>query len=157
MSDDLTPWEDINPPMASATRHEPPCRSSVDEETRTVFRNELTACLALTAPVGMTEENRRDWLMVAWDTLKHIPPDILAIGASAARKKCDHPCKIVPTIIAETEQMMNWREPKRSTGGVGYYLPPPDENYCTQEEARKILSEFGFKRNPLDISPTGGR
>lgn len=80
-----------------------------------MFRNELTACLALTAPAGMTEEGRRDWLMVAWDSLKHLPPDLLAVGAKAARQKCDHPSKIVPTIIAETAERMRWREP----------IPPP--------------------------------
>lgn len=106
---ELTPWEDINPPMASVRRHALASQYS-DDETRAVFRNELTACLALVAPAGMTEEGRRDWLTVAWSTLKDIPPDVLIVGAEAARRKCDHPSKIVPTIIEETAQMVRWRQ-----------------------------------------------
>jgi hypothetical protein len=104
---DLTAWEDINPTTVSVQRQEQQSQSS--DVSREVFRNELTACLALVAPVGMTEEAKRDWLVTAWDTLKDIPPDILRIGTAAARKTCDHPSKIVPTIIAETAQPMKWR------------------------------------------------
>src|SRR5438874_8822984 len=98
-SNEPTAWEEINPTV-SAPRQELQSRCSDQTETRKVFRNELTACLTLVAPVGMTEEAKRDWLAVAWDTLRHIPPSILANGAAAARKVCDHPSKIVPTIIA---------------------------------------------------------
>lgn len=73
------------------------------------FRNELTACLVLTAPVGMTEEARGEWLAVAWQTLKHLPADLLAIGAAKARETADHPSKIVPTIIRETEESLKFR------------------------------------------------
>lgn len=73
------------------------------------FRNELTACLALVAPVGMTEEAKRDWLAVAWGTLKHLPPDLLSRGCMVARQTCDHPSKIVPTIVAETDKAMEMR------------------------------------------------
>jgi hypothetical protein len=110
------------------------------------FRNELTACLALVAPAGMTEEARRDWLIVAWETLKHLPADILRSGCRVARETCDHPSKIVPTIIAETREMMRWRR-----DGVREFerdppaLPRPD--YCTPAEAAAILAEFGFKRD----------
>jgi hypothetical protein len=111
MSDtgDLTPWEEINPPTASAQRRALPSQSSVRTDARKIFRNELTACLALVAPAGMTEESRRDWLTVAWETLNHIPPNILQAGAAAARRLCDHPSKIVPTIIAETAEAIRWQ------------------------------------------------
>ena len=52
----LSAWEDINPPMASARPQGRLLTSSDQGEARKVFRNELTACLALTAPAGMTEE-----------------------------------------------------------------------------------------------------
>lgn len=134
--------------MVSAQRQELQSLSSEDE-ARAVFRNELTACLALTAPAGFTEENRRDWLAVAWQTLKDIPPDILAIGAKKARQLCDHPSKIVPTIMAETADQRQWRaESKRQVAGDMLSLPaPPEPNFCTPEEAKKILSEFGIKRS----------
>lgn len=109
-----------------------------------MFRNELTACLALTAPVGMTEEARRDWLAVAWDTLKEFPPDILQLGARAARRKCDHPSKIVPTIVAETSELMRWRrEAKRDDMPIAIKGPGPE--YVSAAEAAKILAEYGLK------------
>lgn len=107
-TDELTAWEDINPGMVLApppglpTEYSDP-RHPASAET---FRNELTACLALVAPVGMSEEARGEWLAVAWETLSDLPPDILAVGCKKARETCDHPSKIVPTIVAETADWM---------------------------------------------------
>jgi hypothetical protein len=138
-----TPWEDINPPMVSVPRRELQSQCS-DQTDRKVFRNELTACLTLVAPVGMTEEARRDWLAVAWDSLQHLPPRTLQSGARKARLKCDHPSKIVPTIIAETaEEMVRYRHAREWDGSKMLPGPPPD--YVSAEEAAKILSEFGLK------------
>lgn len=106
------------------------------------FKVELTSCLALVAPAGMTEENRRDWLAVAWQTLKHLPSDLLSIGCAEARKSCDHPAKIVPTILATTERQMRWRrDAVRDTEQPR--LPRPA--YCTPAEAAQILKEYGLK------------
>jgi hypothetical protein len=112
--------------------------------TSDVFRNELTACLALVVPVGMTEEGRREWLVVAWATLKHLPADVLSFGCKAARESCDHPSKIVPTIIAETQEMMRWRRDAVRDEEPPAQLPEPD--YCTPEQAREILAEFGIDK-----------
>jgi hypothetical protein len=139
MSNEPTPWEDINPPMASA---QPQGQPSACSDPRTVFRNELAACLTLVAPVGMDETARRDWFAVAWDTLKHIPPNILAIGARKARGKCDHPSKIVPTILAETAEMMRW---KRESEDESHLLPAPEKRRCQPEEAREILKRLGIR------------
>lgn len=124
--------------MVSAQPQERPSPSS---DARTVFRNELTACLALTAPVGMTEEAKRDWLAVAWDSLKHLPPDILQRGARAARLKCDHPSKIVPAIIEETRDALHWR---REATSVPRLTQEP-KRICTGKEASEILREIGIK------------
>lgn len=119
------------------------CSEQLEPATTEQFRNELTACLALTAPAGMTEEGRKEWLMVAWETLKHLPPDLLVKGCRAARQKCDHPSKIVPTIIEETRQGLKWRsEALRDTQDVER-LPAPD--YCTPVEAAEILKQYGLK------------
>lgn len=100
----------------------------------------------LVAPAGMTEEAKRDWLLVAWDTLRHIPPDILAIGARIARQTCDHPAKIVPAIIAATADMMRReREDKAERAAERKRLAAPKPNYVTAEEATKILKQFGLK------------
>ena len=108
MTDEPTAWEDINPTTVLAPRAEQRSPSLVPA-TKIEFRNELTACLALVVPVGMTEEARREWLLVAWETLKHLPPDILHRGCEVARATCDHPSKIVPAIIAETADWMKLR------------------------------------------------
>jgi truncated hemoglobin YjbI len=68
----------------------------------------------LVVPAGMTEESRRDWLTVAWGTLKNIPGDLLERGCAHARKVADHPAKIVPAIMAEVEQAWKWRREHRS-------------------------------------------
>lgn len=130
--------------MGSAQRQEPrsPCS---DDEARTVFRNELTACLTLTAPVGMTEEAKRDWFAVAWDTLKHLPPSVLVIGARHARLTADHPSKIVPAIMEGSAQVRSWHAMgERSRFDA---LPAPEPEYCDPAEASKILEEYGLKPN----------
>jgi hypothetical protein len=109
------------------------------------FRNELTACLTLVAPVGMTEEAKRDWLAVAWATIGHLPADLLSLGCQQARQTCDHPSKIVPAIIAATEQSLQWRRSVSSGPTDAPRLPKPD--YVKPEEAAAILKEFGLKRS----------
>lgn len=111
--------------------------------TNIEFRNELTACLVLVAPVGMTEEARGEWLRVAWETLKHLPADLLAIGCRRAREICDHPSKIVPAILAETrESMARRREERRDLSSDMLRLPPAET--CTAEQAAAILAELGL-------------
>jgi hypothetical protein len=147
MADEITPWEDINPPMVSA-RPQGQLSTCSDHDARTVFRNELTACLALVAPVGMTEDSRREWLAVAWDTLRHIPPKDLASGARIARQTCDHPAKIVPAIIKAVEELRPWEKYTRSDPVYDRpQLESPDTIRCTPEEARQILDEVGIKRD----------
>jgi hypothetical protein len=152
MANEPTAWEDINPPMVLAQRQEPPSTfgalltpASADD-----FRNELTACLTLVAPVGMNEEAKRDWLAVAWGTLSHLPADLLQAGCRTARETCDHPSKIVPVVIAATrETLERRREPVYEYRE--YHQPQiaaPEPEYVTPIEAAKILAEFGLKRNP---------
>lgn len=87
----------------------------IEPATRQQFGTELTACLALVVPVGMTEEARREWLAVAWASVGHLPPDLLAKGCAEARKVSDHPAKIVPAIIAATEaEYQERKQPKQS-------------------------------------------
>jgi hypothetical protein len=146
MTDEPTPWEEINP-MVSAPRRglQSPYSDRLTPASTDDFRNELTACLTLVAPVGMTEEAKRDWLAVAWATLGDLPPDLLKFGCRKARETCDHPSKIVPTILETTRESMNWRRDTiRDDSGLGRpQLPKPD--YCTPEEAAEILREFGIK------------
>lgn len=125
-SNEPTPWEEINPPMALAPQPERPL-ACLAPATSDQFRNELTACLALVVPVGMTEEARREWLMVAWETLKHLPADILASGCAAARKTADHPSKIVPAITTATDDWMALRRTPRPMATLA--LPAPTKRH----------------------------
>ncbi len=66
----------------------------------------------------MDEAARGEWLAVAWKTIGHLPPDLLRIGCNHARKAADHPSKIVPAIIRETDELLRRRrELARDTGG----------------------------------------
>lgn len=145
-----TAWEDINPILArrSAPPPAPPSQSlGLTPATPTEFRNELTACLALTAPVGMTEDARTEWLRVAYGTLKHLPADLLARGCAKARLECDHPSKIVPTIVQETDASVALRRKwQREDEAKQQALPRPGGARCTGDEAQAILEEFGLAR-----------
>ena len=137
-----TPWEDTNPPMVSARPPEPRLPSLVCPATRDDFRNELTACLALVVPVGMTEEGRREWLAVAWQTVGYLPADLLRLGCRKAREKADHPSKIVPIILAETSYSLERRREHVQENTPRLAGPKPQ--YCTPDQAKEILAEFGL-------------
>lgn len=68
----------------------------------------LSASLALVKPAGMTSKEVADWLDVAFDALSHLPLPIFRDGIRQARQTCDHPAKIVPTVIACTREALAW-------------------------------------------------
>jgi len=120
--------------------------TSLQPATKDEFRTELTSCLVLTAPTGMTKEDRNEWLRVAWGTLRDLPPDILAAGCKAARETCDHPSKIVPTIMKEAGPWMAMRR-RSSTPIESALLPAPqieEPDYITPEQMAEIRKEFGI-------------
>lgn len=59
----------------------------------------LSRCLTLTAPSGMSQEDRLEWLTVAAMELTTVPSVIFDDACAEARRTCDHPSKIVPAII----------------------------------------------------------
>jgi hypothetical protein len=144
----VSAWDDINPAMALARQPErqSPC-SALQPATSDQFRNELTACLTLVAPVGMTEEAKRDWLAVAWGTLKHLPADLLATGCKAARQACDHPAKIVPAILKETEEELRWRQNHR---------PPPPDLALPAPTKRSVMDRRGEAMTEEDTAELNG-
>lgn len=119
------------------------------------FRDQLTACLILVAPTGMTQDDRNEWLRAAWGTLQHMPPDLLEAGCEVARETCDHPSKIVPTIVRTTDAL--WRKRKDDRSRVLAALakmrdPDPEpEDRCTPEQAREVMARFGIQ--PDENSP----
>lgn len=59
---------------------------------------QLLRCLTLTAPSGMTQADREEWLAVAMPEVGHIPGSIFLDACAHARRTCDHPAKIIPAI-----------------------------------------------------------
>lgn len=97
----------------------------------------LTPLLALTGGIGMTEGNRVEWMKAAGMALSHLPTDLLRIGAKAAMKTADHPSRVVPAIVAATEddyaararQVRDIAEHEAFFGSQAnsVALPPPSE------------------------------
>lgn len=136
-STNLAPWADPERALAPVSR--------------TAFRDALAPCLALASGATMTAEVRREWLVAAYAALGHLPQDLIERGAKVAMHSADHPSKIVPAIIKETDwAYRNRREHSpRGEGYGGHTLPAPAQKpeYVTPEQARAILEEFGLKRN----------
>lgn len=59
----------------------------------------LSRCLTLTAPSGMTREDRDEWLMVAAPELADLPSMLFDDAVAHARRTADHPAKIIPSIL----------------------------------------------------------
>lgn len=66
--------------------------------------NELGRCLTLCAPSGMSEDERTTWLATAYAEICHIPAKPFLSATAKARQQCDHPAKIIPTIIRESKE-----------------------------------------------------
>lgn len=130
--------------MALVPRHGLQCASSAKlvPADRKTFAIEMTKCLALVAPVGMDEAARGEWIAAAWETLKHLPTDLLQTGCSVARQHCDHPAKIVPAILNATSAALRRR---REHAGDQPRIEGPKPDYVTADQAADILREYGLK------------
>lgn len=140
--DDLPPWDDINPPATVSGQTSSPLAGSLAPAPREDFARELTKCLSLVAPVGMDVSARSEWLAAAWETVGHLPRDLLQIGAAHAREVADHPSRIVPAIIAETGELLAQRrknaQPERRDA------PQIEKRLCEPAAAEQILREYGL-------------
>ncbi len=70
----------------------------------------MTSCLALVRPVGLSDDNARDWLRVAAGEVGNIDLDLLTEACAEARQNCTHHGQIVPRIIKATQERMEARE-----------------------------------------------
>lgn len=52
----------------------------------------------------MTVEDRSEWLAVAVDSVANWPREVLIAACQHARRTCQHPAQIVPTISTFAEQ-----------------------------------------------------
>lgn len=70
----------------------------------------LSRCLTLTAPSGMSQEDRLEWLTIAAPELADLPGMLFDDACAHARKTCDHPAKIIPAIL-KFEPSAYWSGP----------------------------------------------
>lgn len=64
---------------------------------------QLGRCLTLCAPSGMSEDERTLWLAAAWAEVADIPEAAFLDATAKARKTVEHPAKLVPAIIRESQ------------------------------------------------------
>lgn len=101
---------------------------------------EMTACLALVRPVGMSADEAEDWLAVAAQSLQHLPQRILSLACVEARRTCTHHAQIVPAIIAAAEPELE-RERRISEYGyvpVARQIAPPQRREMTQADVDRL-------------------
>lgn len=118
----------------------------------------LSACLSLVRPVGMTEEETEDWLNVAADTLAEIPAYIVEDAARAARMRCTHHSKIVPTIVEESRDALAWHNRPKSPPALRLVAPErPVENkpLPDPETLSASLKRMGLQRGWIVEGPNG--
>lgn len=71
----------------------------------------------------MSAEEAEDWLLAALTVVGHYRADTLHRAAGEAKRKVDHPSKIVPTIVAIADKIVPPAMP--DDGWNGYELPKP--------------------------------
>lgn len=113
---------------------------------------ELTRCLTLCAPSGMSSDERAVWLATAWAEVSHIPAGTFEGACAAARKIVDHPSKIVPAIIKESafmtdlfirrrnEEEAAWRN--RNAPRLTVAEPDPDPFAADREEVSAMMADL---------------
>jgi hypothetical protein len=119
----------------------------------------LSSCLALVRPVGMTEDEAEDWLSVAMGEMQGYPADVLAIGASEARRTATHHSQIVPTICRECDAIMAQRERLARMPSYTWQdtprLPAPELTQGDVERLTPLLVKIGLGCGALVTDPDG--
>ncbi len=113
----------------------PPYRGSRD--AKAIFAKHVGPALALVAPTGMSETERKTWLGAAYTALGHLSEPTLAYACRAAMGKVDHPAKLVPAILTEAET--NSYQPSGSIEAIAYDGPPTEPPLL--EKPRAELTE----------------
>ncbi|UAK23654.1 hypothetical protein [Sphingomonas nostoxanthinifaciens] len=115
------------------------------------FRRLVSPTLTLVAPAGMSQDDATAWLATAAETLRGIPADLLERGCMAARRKVDHPSKIIAAIFAEIGGA--WERRKADLGRLATLEriaadrpePPAGDPFIRPEEATAIIDEFNLR------------
>ena len=120
---------------------------------RAAFAAELTPCLALSSGVGMSGDDRREWLNAAYKAIGHYPLDLLKRGAAEALRTADHPSKIVPAITACAQPILDERARQNASAQKvfesAHALPAPRQSRCSPEEAAEISARYKVGRHAV--------
>lgn len=113
---------------------------------------ELTQSLAMVAPVGMTQDDREQWLGAAALAIRgaEISPSDFVWAAGKARldPDCDHHAKIVPAIM----RLLGDVKPKVVTVGHGE-RPAPDPEIVARNEALRRIQDGTITQAEIDALP----
>lgn len=130
----------------------------MDVETQTAMVAMLSASFALVKPAGLTPKETKDWARVAFDCVNHIPLHIFEAGCRAARLTCTHHSQIVPAIVAETKQALEWHNRPKSAPRlhvVTALLPKPEVPRGDPECMMASLKRMGLEKGWLVKGPDG--
>ena len=135
-------------------QNRPPATSGSGSQTASarLAIAELTACLALVRPVGMSPDEAEDWLAVAAQEVMAYPPGILSAACLSARRSCTHHAQIVPHIVAEAEA--EWqRQSRLHDYAPRHIIALPSPNY--QPEHLPPITQADVDRMTPDLIRIG--
>lgn len=150
----LTAWQETGAVPVTAGRSMPPSIGSTETSyatTRAEFAEHVGPCLALTAPTGMDQAERKTWLGAAHKALAKYPANIIARAAEHAMTRADHPSKIVPLMADEAERLWFFFRPREPRPQA---LPKPietAEERAEREEVGKLMR--GLVKKLPDTDP----
>lgn len=150
---------DLTPSQHRALVEIEAARDELHPVEMSVALNLLGSCLALVAPVGMTPEERDEWLGVAYVTVRDlgVPEDLLERGCAAARLKADHHSKIIPAINKEIAESLAYRKRRRANADQDFLelSAPKEEAFerCPGHVATAIVDELGLRSQPAKAKP----
>lgn len=161
-SGNLTAWEETGAVRPSERFTTSSIELPIDtkpctDADRGRFANALGQCLALVAPMGMGQVERRTWMEAAFASLRHLPMDVIEKGAKSACKTADHPSKLIPAIIAVAEPEMAWRRRVKAPAPAEAALPAPGGERPTSAEVDAICKQFSVGRYSKAADVTTGR
>lgn len=142
----LTAWQETGGPgvvtVARSTQLSTGSPGTDALTTRAEFAAEVGPCLALVAPTGMDQAERKTWLGAAHKALAHIDAATLSRAAQVAMLRADHPSKLVPLIAAEAERLASGYRPISTIHAVPCEPCPPE----TEDARRDRLELAGLMR-----------
>lgn len=108
------------------------------------FATAIAPILTLTAPTGMTQDERKAWSMAAFQALGDVSPASLRYAVREAERTADHPAKIVPAI---RKALASGYQPTATIEPPPLALPSAEtpEQKAEREEVAKLMAGLAKK------------